>query len=74
MVKNMNTEYLIIGNSVAGINCISGIREIDKNGSIVVVSDENVYNYSRPLISYFLGGRLGEDAISFKGEDFYKDN
>jgi len=74
VVKNMNTEYLIIGNSVAGINCISGIREIDKNGSIVVVSDENVYNYSRPLISYFLGGRLGEDAISFKGEDFYKDN
>jgi len=74
VAENMVTEYLIIGNSVAGVNCIAGIREMDRDGSIVVISDEDVYNYSRPLISYYLGGRLGIDALSFKNEDFYKDN
>jgi len=65
------TEYLIIGNSVAGVNCIEGIREVDEKGEIVVVSEEGVFNYSRPLISYYLGGRVGMDRIFFKNEDFY---
>lgn len=67
----MDTEYLIIGNSVAGINCIEGIREFDKSGEITVVSDESI-SYSRPLISYYLAGRVGKNDLFFRGKDFYK--
>lgn len=70
----MKTEYLIIGNSVSGVNCIEGIRCIDRKGKIIVVSDESVYNYSRPLISYYLGGRIGEKELAFKSRDFYTRN
>ncbi|MCM8777127.1 MAG: FAD-dependent oxidoreductase [Candidatus Omnitrophica bacterium] len=70
----MKTKYLIVGNSVAGVNCIEGIRRIDKQGKIVVISDEDIYNYSRPLISYYLAGKISRDEMSFKGKEFYKEN
>ena len=70
----MKTKYLIIGNSVSGVNCIEGIRQVDREGKITVVSDESVYNYSRPLISYYLGGRLEENSLSFRSRDFYENN
>ena len=69
----MNTKYLIIGNSTAGVNCIEAIRKKDKKGKITVISDEKV-NYSRPLISYYLGGRITEKDLFLKGEKFYREN
>lgn len=68
------TKYLIIGNSVSGVNCVEGIRQVDKKGKIVIVSDEGVYNYSRPLISYYLGGRIEKGGMPFRDESFYSDN
>ena len=50
----MKYDYFIIGNSTAAVGCIEGIREIDKEGSICVVTDENYRVYGRPLISYYL--------------------
>ncbi|MCM8789072.1 MAG: FAD-dependent oxidoreductase, partial [Candidatus Omnitrophica bacterium] len=70
----METKYLIVGNSVAGINCIEGIRKIDKNGKILVISKENEYNYSKPLISYYFGGKISEEQMIFKDRMFYKEN
>ena len=58
---------------MAGVNCIEAIREVDEEGKIVVISEEHILNYSRPLISYYLGGRIDTDKISFKDEDFYKE-
>ena len=51
-------NYVIIGNSVAGIANIEAIREYDKTGKITVISDESYINYSRPLISYFLANKV----------------
>ena len=34
-------QYVIIGNGVAATGCIEGIRSVDKEGSITVVSEEN---------------------------------
>ncbi len=70
----MKTKYLIIGNSVAGVYCIEAIREVDKRGKITVVSDENIINYSRPLISYYLGGRVTKEEMAFRDEEFYREN
>lgn len=68
----METKYLIIGNSVAGTYCIEGIRQQDKEGRIIVISDEA--NYSRPLISYYLGKKITKDRLFFRDSAFYKEN
>jgi len=73
-MKTLKTEYLITGNSSAGVACIEGIREIDKAGNITVVSDENIFNYSRPLISYLLGNRVKKKNMFFRSRNFYDEN
>ncbi len=67
-------NYVIIGNSASGIAAIEAIREYDGKNKITVISDEPYANYSRPLISYFLGKKVSRESISFQGKDFYKDN
>ena len=47
-------NYVIIGNGVAAVGCIEGIRSVDSTGAITVVSEENSPAYCRPLISYYL--------------------
>ena len=44
-------QYVIIGNGVATVGCIEGIRSVDKESPITVVSGENHKVYGRPLIS-----------------------
>ena len=47
-------SYVIIGNGVAAAGCIEGIRSVDKDTKITVISAENHPVYCRPLISYYL--------------------
>lgn len=71
----MKYDYLIIGNSIAAVGCIEGIRSLDKSGSICVVSDENYVVYGRPLISYYLWNKTTEEnMLSYRPKDFYKMN
>ena len=73
-MKTLKTEYLIIGNSAAGVACIEGIRKTDRTSSITVVSDENIFNYSKPLISYLLGNKVKKKNMFFRSRDFYDEN
>ncbi|OGF49907.1 MAG: hypothetical protein A2231_01605 [Candidatus Firestonebacteria bacterium RIFOXYA2_FULL_40_8] len=65
-------RYVIIGYSVAAVNAIKSIREVDKTGEITVLTDEASI-YSRPLISYFLAGKVKKDKMSFVDASFAKD-
>ncbi|MGE5328345.1 MAG: NAD(P)/FAD-dependent oxidoreductase [Deltaproteobacteria bacterium] len=67
-------SYVIIGNSTAAVGCIEGIRQIDKNRPITVISKEN-YNtvYSRPLISYLLQGKTDEERMKYRPNGFYEE-
>lgn len=67
-------KYVIIGNSAAAIGTIQGIRQVDKSGQIVVISDEKYHTYSRPLISYWLKGDVTEENMRYRDEDFYEKN
>jgi NAD(P)H-nitrite reductase large subunit len=67
----MNMKYVIVGNSAAGIGAIEGIRQIDKDGEIIVISNEPYHTYSRPLISYLLLGKVTEETMRYRGDDFY---
>ncbi|MBF0481568.1 MAG: NAD(P)/FAD-dependent oxidoreductase [Desulfovibrionaceae bacterium] len=67
-------KYLIIGNGVASLGAIEGIRLTDQDGAITVVSDEPVPTYGRPLISYLLAGKIGKDRLALRDEAFYAAN
>lgn len=67
-------NYVIIGNSTAAVGTIAGIREIDSTGKITVISDEKYHTYSRPLISYWLEGKVSDKNIYYREPDFYEKN
>jgi len=69
-----NMKYVIIGNSAAAIGAIEGIRSVDKTGEIVIISNEKYHTYSRPLISYWLEGKVTEEKMLYRKESFYDDN
>ena len=68
------SKYVIIGNSAAGIGAVEGIRQIDKQGEITIITDEPHHTYSRPLISYLLLGKVTEETMKYRGDSFYADN
>ena len=72
--KAIRTEYLIIGNSAGGIGAAEAIREVDRKGSITIVTDEPYQAYSRPLISKYLTGERNLDEMLFRPVDFYNSN
>lgn len=67
-------KYIIIGNSAAAIGCVEGIRQIDKDGKITIISNEPHHTYSRPLISYLLYGKTDEQRMKYRPDSFYADN
>ena len=67
-------NYVIIGNSAAAIGAVEGIRQVDRTGRITIISDEPYHTYSRPLISYWLAGKVTEDKMMYRARDFYGAN
>lgn len=65
-------QYVIIGNGVAAIGCIEGIRSTDKNSLITVISEENRAVYCRPLISYYLEGKTDLERMKYRSDDYYE--
>ncbi len=67
-------KYVIIGNSSAAIGCVEGIRKVDKEGEILLISNELHHTYSRPLISYLLMGKTDEERMKYRPNSFYEQN
>ena len=65
-------QYVIIGNGVAAVGCIEGIRSVDKDSKITVVSEENHPVYCRPLISYYLENKTDPERMNYRDADFYE--
>jgi nitrite reductase (NADH) large subunit len=67
------TDYLIIGNGVAGTTAAENIRKVDKTGKITVVTEESTPFYYRMRLPEFISGDLTEDKLSGKKDQWYKD-
>ncbi|MDQ7093116.1 FAD-dependent oxidoreductase [Desulfosporosinus sp. PR] len=65
-------NYVVIGNSTAAIGTVEGIRSIDTQGTIMLISDEPHRTYSRPLISYYLSGKIPESKMYYRSKDYYE--
>ena len=67
-------HHIIIGNSAAAIGAIEGIRKVDRESAITLFSNESYHTYSRPLISYFLAGKVNEGNMLYRDLLFYQRN
>lgn len=67
-------QYVIIGGGVAAVGCIEGIKSVDKDAKIVLVTNENRPVYCRPLISYYLQGKTDFERMKYRDDEFYCEN
>ncbi len=70
------TKYLLIGGGLASLNAAIGIREHDKEGSILIVCGENHPPYDRPPVSKnaLIKDEFADDDAYSKFDSFYPDN
>ncbi len=67
-------KYLIVGASAAGIGAVEAIREVDQTGSITIISEEACPQYSRPMISDFVSGKVDFHKMKCRTDEFWKEN
>ena len=73
-VNNTENFYLILGNGAAGFNAAKAIRERDKTGSIVMVSNEPYSSYNRPMLTKSIVAGLSPEQIAVTDGKWYEDN
>lgn len=72
MAKTKNINYVVIGNSAAGISAMEAIRNIDSASKIINISKESTIRpYSRCLLSYYLAGAMGKERLWIRDKNFY---
>lgn len=59
------TRYVIVGNGAAGAAALREIRSTDPAGRITMLTEEGYDAYSRPLISYYLKGRVPMNKMGY---------
>ncbi len=67
-------KYVIVGASAAGLGAVEAIRNVDKTGTITVITDEACSHYSRPMISDLVSGKADLKKIDCRTEEFWKQN
>jgi 3-phenylpropionate/trans-cinnamate dioxygenase ferredoxin reductase subunit len=68
-------EYLIIGGGIAAQRACEGIRDVDAEGSILLVTAELHAPYQRPPLSKgYLMGSKGLDKVILKDPSHYEDS
>lgn len=66
------TDYLIVGNGVAGTTAAEQIRKQDTDGPITILTDEDLPFYWRIQLNEFIAGEKDEQGLLAKSEDWYK--
>jgi 3-phenylpropionate/trans-cinnamate dioxygenase ferredoxin reductase subunit len=71
----MSTRYVIVGGGLAATSAIEGIRELDKDGEIVLLAAERELPYHRPPLSKgYLAGREQGEAVRIHEPAWYRSN
>jgi len=66
-------NYVIIGNGAAGTAAVESIRQMDSEGEITMIADENKVPYCRPMISLVLEGAIPPKKLTIRPNTFYED-
>jgi NADPH-dependent 2,4-dienoyl-CoA reductase/sulfur reductase-like enzyme len=75
MVDVATYKYVIVGAGLAGASAIEGIREVDREGSILLLGREPQAPYHRPPLSKKLwSGEEKAEDVFVEAEAFYPEN
>lgn len=73
-MQNQPTEYVILGNGVAGTNAAKNIRKKDPLSGIKIFSQDCYPFYSRPRLPEFLAGEVAAEDILVYNYEWYEKN
>jgi phenylglyoxylate dehydrogenase epsilon subunit len=59
----LETKYLIVGASHAGLSAVDAIRTQDREGSLTLVSQEKCFPYSPTILPYIVSGKVDPESI-----------
>jgi nitrite reductase (NADH) large subunit len=68
------SDYVIIGNGVAGTTAAENIRKIDKAGRITIITEEGLSFYYRIRLNEYISGDINKDALMAKRGSWYIEN
>jgi NAD(P)H-nitrite reductase large subunit len=68
----MKSKYVIIGGCAAGTGAVEAIREVDPAGTITVIAEELYPQYSRPMISELVSGKVDMAKMLVRDETFWQ--
>lgn len=71
-----NTEefYVVLGNGVAGFQAAKAIRERDKTGTVIMISNEPYESYNRPMLTKSMVAELSAKQIAIEQSEWYEEN
>ena len=72
--NNTKSFYMILGNGAAGFSAAKAIRERDKTGSVILVSEAPYSAYNRPMLTKALLSGLEASQIAIEPESWYEEN
>jgi NAD(P)H-nitrite reductase large subunit len=67
-------DYIIVGNGPAGVGGVEGIRSLDTQGSVLVLSDERDLPYTRCLLPRFISGHTALKELTYRPSRFFERN
>ncbi|MHB1653671.1 MAG: NAD(P)/FAD-dependent oxidoreductase [Desulfitobacteriaceae bacterium] len=65
---------MIVGNGPAGSSAIERIRQLDREGNIILISAEHTPPYSRIMTPEYMVDEVKEEQLYYRGTDFYSRN
>ncbi len=66
--------YIIIGTSAAGIAAVKKIRDLDKQGTIICISDEKENPYNKCFLADYLANHKADAQVYTTAAHFFTDN
>lgn len=66
-------RYVIVGSGPAGLSAIEAIREVDGEGEVILITAEKFVGYSKPLITYLLGGKVTKENMYYRTEEHLRE-
>lgn len=66
--------YVILGNGTAGLNAAKAIRQRDKTGTVIMISNEAYPAYNRPMLTKSMLASLTPEQIAVETESWYEAN
>lgn len=65
-------QYVVVGNSAAGLAAAREIRRLDGSGQITMISDEPGYGYSRVMLPLYIAGKIRLRDMVIADRSFYR--